>query len=158
STSASPGALRALTHPLTIAPVVLLAITLLQLTSPHFSIARASRSMPRRRSCCVASREGEMIDRPRVLCVFGTRPEAIKMAPVVRPRGARSSALEPVLGVPDQHREMLDQVLRFFGLGPDHRLGIMQTNQTPSAVAARVLERLPAVIDRVQPAALLVQG
>jgi UDP-N-acetylglucosamine 2-epimerase len=99
-----------------------------------------------------------MIDRPRVLCVFGTRPEAIKMAPVVRSLGAPSSALEPVVCVTDQHREMLDQVLRFFGLGPDHRLGIMQTNQTPSAVAARVLERLPAVIDRVQPAALLVQG
>ena len=55
-----------------------------------------------------------MPDRPRILCVFGTRPEAIKMAPVVRALAAPSSGLRPVVCVTDQHREMLDQVLEFF--------------------------------------------
>jgi UDP-N-acetylglucosamine 2-epimerase len=99
-----------------------------------------------------------MPDRPRILCVFGTRPEAIKMAPVVRALAAPSSGLEPVVCVTDQHREMLDQVLEFFAVTPDHRLGVMRAAQTPSEVAARVLERLPAVLDAVQPAAVLVQG
>jgi UDP-N-acetylglucosamine 2-epimerase len=99
-----------------------------------------------------------MLDRPRVLCVFGTRPEAIKMAPVVHALADPSSGLEPVVCVTDQHREMLDQVLEFFDVTPDHRLGVMQAAQTPSEVAARVLERLPAILDEVQPAAVLVQG
>ena len=99
-----------------------------------------------------------MIDRPRILCVFGTRPEAIKMAPVIRALAAPSSGLEPVVCVTDQHREMLDQVLRFFDVTPDHRLGVMRPGQTPSEIAARVLERLPAVIDDVRPAGVLVQG
>jgi UDP-N-acetylglucosamine 2-epimerase (non-hydrolysing) len=99
-----------------------------------------------------------VLDRPRILCVFGTRPEAIKMAPVVRALATSSSGLEPVVCVTDQHREMLDQVLEFFRLTPDHRLGIMRPDQTPSEVAARVLERLPAVIERTRPSAMLVQG
>jgi UDP-N-acetylglucosamine 2-epimerase len=99
-----------------------------------------------------------VVDRPRILCVFGTRPEAIKMAPVIRALAAPSSGLEPVVCVTDQHREMLDQVLRFFDVTPDHRLGVMRPGQTPSEIAARVLERLPAVIDDVRPAGVLVQG
>jgi UDP-N-acetylglucosamine 2-epimerase len=99
-----------------------------------------------------------VVDRPRILCLFGTRPEAIKMAPVIRALAAPSSGLEPVVCVTEQHREMLDQVLRFFDVTPDHRLGVMRPGQTPSEVAARVLERLPAVIDDVHPAGVLVQG
>lgn len=95
---------------------------------------------------------------PRVLCVFGTRPEAIKMAPVVRALQAPGSGLIPVTCVTDQHQEMLDQVLEFFALRPDHRLGVMRADQTPTEVTARVLERLPAVFDAVRPAAVLVQG
>jgi UDP-N-acetylglucosamine 2-epimerase (hydrolysing) len=98
------------------------------------------------------------MERPRILCVFGTRPEAIKMAPVVRALGAAASGVVPVVCVTEQHREMLDQVLGFFDLRPDHRLGVMSTEQTPSQIAARVLERLPAVLDAVKPAAVLVQG
>jgi UDP-N-acetylglucosamine 2-epimerase len=98
------------------------------------------------------------MDRPRVLCVFGTRPEAIKMAPVVRALAAPSSGLEPVVCVTDQHREMLEPVLDFFDLHPDHRLGVMRPNQSPSDVAARVLQRLPTVIDVVRPSVVLVQG
>ena len=98
------------------------------------------------------------MDRPRVLCVFGTRPEAIKMAPVVRALAAPSSGLEPLVCVTDQHREMLEPVLDFFDLHPDHRLGVMRPNQSQSEVAARVLQRLPTVIDVVRPSTVLVQG
>ena len=93
----------------------------------------------------------------RILCVFGTRPEAIKMAPVIRAL-AGTPALEPVVCVTDQHREMLDQVLEFFDIRPDHRLGVMREGQSPSEVAARVLQRLPPVLVKVDPAAVLVQG
>jgi len=93
----------------------------------------------------------------RILCVFGTRPEAIKMAPVIRAL-AGTPALEPVVCVTDQHREMLDQVLEFFDIRPDHRLGVMRDGQSPSEVAARVLQRLPPVLVKVDPAAVLVQG
>jgi UDP-N-acetylglucosamine 2-epimerase (hydrolysing) len=99
-----------------------------------------------------------MLDRSRILCVFGTRPEAVKMALVVRALATPGSGLEPVVCVTDQHREMLDQVLELFELRPDHRLGIMRSDQTPTEVAASVLRRLPAVLDAVRPAAMLVQG
>ena len=92
-----------------------------------------------------------------VLAVFGTRPEAIKMAPVLRALAAQPG-LRPAVCVTDQHQEMLDQVLDFFGIRPDYRLGIMRNRQSPSEVAARVLERLPPVLAAVRPAAVLVQG
>src|SRR5579884_3582537 len=94
----------------------------------------------------------------RVLCVFGTRPEAIKMLPVVRALAAHAPRLRPVVCVTDQHQEMLDQVLHFFGVTPAYRLGVMREGQSPSEVAARVLERLPGVLARERPAAVLVQG
>jgi len=94
----------------------------------------------------------------RVLCVFGTRPEAIKMLPVVRALAAHAPRLRPVVCVTDQHQEMLDQVLDFFGVTPAYRLGVMREGQSPSEVAARVLERLPGVLARERPAAVLVQG
>ena len=93
-----------------------------------------------------------------VLCVFGTRPEAIKMAPVVQAIAARAPALRPVVCVTEQHQEMLEQVLGFFGISPEYRLGVMQEGQTPSNVAARVLDRLPEVLEATRPAAVLVQG
>ena len=96
--------------------------------------------------------------RPRILCVFGTRPEAIKMAPVVRALNGPASGLQPVLCVTEQHQEMLDQVLGFFDLRPDHGLAVMGENQTPSEVAARILERFPPVLAAERPAAVLVQG
>src|SRR5882762_858442 len=79
------------------------------------------------------------------------------MAPVIRAL-AGTPALEPVVCVTDQHREMLDQVLEFFDIRPDHRLGVMRDGQSPSEVAARVLQRLPPVLVKVDPAAVLVQG
>jgi UDP-N-acetylglucosamine 2-epimerase len=94
----------------------------------------------------------------RILCVFGTRPEAIKMVPVVHALAAHAPRLRPVVCVTDQHQEMLDQVLDFFGVTPAYRLGVMREGQSPSEVAARVLERLPAVLAQERPAAVLVQG
>ena len=96
--------------------------------------------------------------RPRILCVLGTRPEAIKMAPVVRALSRPASGLWPAVCVTEQHQEMLDQVLEFFHLRPDHRLAVMGENQTPSEVAARILERFAPVLAAERPAAVLVQG
>lgn len=79
------------------------------------------------------------------------------MAPVVHAL-QRASGVHPVVCVTDQHRELVDGMLEFFGVSVDHRLGVMKRNQTPTDVAARVLDRLPAVFEQVRPAAVLVQG
>jgi UDP-N-acetylglucosamine 2-epimerase (non-hydrolysing) len=92
----------------------------------------------------------------RILTVFGTRPEAIKMAPVVF--AAREADIETVVCVTAQHREMLDQMLDVFSIRPDHDLNIMQQDQSPLAVAARVLEALCPIVADLQPDWLLVQG
>jgi UDP-N-acetylglucosamine 2-epimerase (non-hydrolysing) len=91
------------------------------------------------------------------MCVFGTRPEAVKFAPVVKTL-ADDPTMQPIICVTEQHHEMLEPILRFFDLVPDHRLDIMRSNQSPSDVAARVLERLPAVLAAEQPSVVLVQG
>lgn len=94
----------------------------------------------------------------RVLSVFGTRPEAIKMAPVLnRLRGA-ADRFESVVCVSAQHRAMLDQVLGVFGLLADYDLDLMTPGQSPAEIAARVIERLPGVIRQIGPDVLLVQG
>jgi len=93
----------------------------------------------------------------RVLCVFGTRPEAIKMAPVIKQLRARPKA-ECVVCVTAQHREMLDQVLDLFEIEPDYDLNIMQDDQSLSYVTAQVLTRVETVIKEVKPDWVLVQG
>ena len=97
------------------------------------------------------------MSRRTVLCVFGTRPEAIKMAPVVRALAARDE-FRPCVCVTNQHQEMLDQVLELFELDVEHSLQVMSSGQTPTEVAMRVLERLPPVLAETTPAAVLVQG
>jgi UDP-N-acetylglucosamine 2-epimerase (non-hydrolysing) len=94
----------------------------------------------------------------RVLSVFGTRPEAIKMAPVVHALQQASDRFESVICVSAQHRAMLDQVLGVFGLQADHDLDLMTAGQSPPEVAARVLERLPPLLRQIRPDVLLVQG
>jgi UDP-N-acetylglucosamine 2-epimerase (non-hydrolysing) len=91
------------------------------------------------------------------IVVVGTRPEAIKMAPVVRALAA-SGTMRPVLVSTGQHRELLDGALRSLELAPDHDLGLMTASQTLSELAGRVLERLPPLLDRLRPDVLLVQG
>ncbi|HWZ99900.1 MAG TPA: UDP-N-acetylglucosamine 2-epimerase (non-hydrolyzing) [Candidatus Dormibacteraeota bacterium] len=92
----------------------------------------------------------------RIVTVFGTRPEAIKMAPVIR--AARAANIETHVCVTAQHRGMLDQMLRVFSISPGHDLNLMQENQTPLEFAARVFEALPAVLHKIRPDWLLVQG
>jgi UDP-N-acetylglucosamine 2-epimerase (non-hydrolysing) len=92
----------------------------------------------------------------RILTVFGTRPEAIKMAPVIRT--AKQAAINTSVCVTAQHRGMLDQMMEVFGITPDFDLDLMQENQSPLSVTARVLEGLAPVIVSVQPDWLLVQG
>jgi UDP-N-acetylglucosamine 2-epimerase (non-hydrolysing) len=94
----------------------------------------------------------------RVLSVFGTRPEAIKMAPVVQALQNAPDRFESVVCVSAQHRTMLDQVLEVFGLQADHDLDLMIAGQSPAGITARVLERLPPLLRQIRPDVLLVQG
>ena len=89
--------------------------------------------------------------------VYGTRPEAIKMAPVVAAIEA-SEKLRGVTTVTGQHREMLDQVNALFGIVPDHDLQVLSERQTLVDVTTRTLERLTAVLREVRPDAVVVQG
>src|ERR1700728_2239313 len=94
----------------------------------------------------------------RILSIFGTRPEAIKMAPVVRVLQRRSAQFESLVCVTGQHREMLDQIMRSFDLSADFDLNVMQKSQSPAEVAGRVLTQLPAILRSVKPDMVLVQG
>lgn len=93
----------------------------------------------------------------RVLVVFGTRPEAIKMAPVVRALAHRDS-FETKVCVTAQHRAMLDQVLSLFEIVPDFDLNLMSTAQTLEGISARILESLSTVLDSYRPDLVLVHG
>lgn len=93
----------------------------------------------------------------RILCVVGTRPEAIKMAPVILALRAAPWAQVRVLATA-QHRQMLDQVLEVFGIVPDVDMNIMRPNQTLPELTARLLGELDGVLADEQPDVLLVQG
>lgn len=93
----------------------------------------------------------------KILLVYGTRPEAIKMAPLVHAL-ARSRHCMPVVAVTGQHREMLDQVNQLFGINPNHDLNIITQAQTLETVTTRVLSGVTTVIQAEKPDALLVQG
>ena len=93
----------------------------------------------------------------RVLTVFGTRPEGIKMAPIVKELENREG-IESFVCVTAQHREMLDSVLRIFDIEPDIDLDIFQPGQTLTEVTTRALTGLEEVISEIKPDVLLVQG
>jgi UDP-N-acetylglucosamine 2-epimerase len=97
------------------------------------------------------------MDRIRVMTVFGTRPEAIKMAPLIKLM-RHNTHIETVVCVTAQHREMLDQVLELFDIVPDYDLDIMQDRQTLTGVTVRALKGLDKVLGEVSPDALLVHG
>jgi UDP-N-acetylglucosamine 2-epimerase (non-hydrolysing) len=92
------------------------------------------------------------------MVVFGTRPDAVKMAPVVQALRAYPTELEPVVVVTAQHREMLDQVLGLFAIEPDRDLNIMTERQTLADVTVRTLRGLEETLAGVDPALVLVQG
>jgi len=91
------------------------------------------------------------------MVVFGTRPEAIKLAPVVLALD-RSPSFEPIVAVTGQHREMLDQVLETFGIVPARDLNIIKDRQTLTDVTLRALELLTPAIEEEEPDAVIVQG
>lgn len=91
------------------------------------------------------------------MVVFGTRPEAIKMAPLVRAL-QESPLYQPIVVVTAQHREMLDQVLSLFAIEPDHDLNVSTPRQGLAQLSARVLERLAPVMHEERPDAVVVQG
>ena len=91
------------------------------------------------------------------MVVFGTRPEAIKLAPVIAALRA-SPTLRPCVCVTGQHREMLDQMLGFFDIRPDHDLQVMRPDQDLGDLTARLLQALRPVLAAERPDALLVQG
>lgn len=93
----------------------------------------------------------------RLAVVFGTRPEAIKLAPVLQ-QLARDPRFQPVSIVTAQHREMLDQVLDSFHLRPKHDLGIMQPNQTLASIVSRSVDKLDRLFKKIRPTGVLVQG
>jgi UDP-N-acetylglucosamine 2-epimerase (non-hydrolysing) len=95
--------------------------------------------------------------RKKVMVVFGTRPEAVKLAPIILAL-AESEHFEPYVAVTAQHREMLDQVTGLFGIDPDADLDIMQPRQTLAEITTRALGGLDELVERVRPDAMMVQG
>jgi UDP-N-acetylglucosamine 2-epimerase (non-hydrolysing) len=93
----------------------------------------------------------------RVMVIYGTRPEAIKLAPVIRAISA-SSLLAPIVTLTGQHRAIVDQVNRFFGIRPDHDLNVIRPRQSLDGLTSRVLEQLTSTLQQERPDAVVVQG
>ncbi len=98
-----------------------------------------------------------MVNKIKVMVVFGTRPEAIKMAPLVIELKKRPE-IETIVCVTAQHRQMLDQVLNVFNIVPDFDLNIMQPQQTLSMITAKAMQGIEEVIKKVEPHIVLVHG
>ena len=94
----------------------------------------------------------------RLMTVFGTRPEAIKMCPLVLEMHKYPEYIEPIVAVTAQHREMLDQVLELFNIKPDYDLNIMASGQTLYDITTRALNGLKEVIEDAKPDMVLVHG
>ncbi|HXJ79467.1 MAG TPA: UDP-N-acetylglucosamine 2-epimerase (non-hydrolyzing) [Candidatus Methylomirabilis sp.] len=99
-----------------------------------------------------------MAGRIKVLCVFGTRPEAIKMAPVIRELRRHPGRIDTRVCVTAQHRQMLDQMLALFEIQPDYDLDLMREDQSLTDVTAAVLTRLEPILAKETPDWMLVQG
>lgn len=98
-----------------------------------------------------------MLNNIKVLTIFGTRPEAIKMAPLVKELEKRDG-IDSVVCVTAQHREMLDQVLEIFNIKPDYDLDIMKERQSLSGITTRILQGIEKVLFEVKPDIVLVHG
>lgn len=99
-----------------------------------------------------------MAKRIKVMTIFGTRPEAIKMAPVVQALEKKQDDIESIVAVTAQHREMLDQVLGIFDITPDYDLNIMKQGQSLAEITTRALEGLDQIMKKVKPDLVLVHG
>ena len=93
----------------------------------------------------------------KVITIFGTRPEGIKMAPVVMKLKSEKN-IQPIVVLTAQHRQMLDQVMSLFDLQSDYDLNIMKDRQTLSDITVRVLTGLEKVMEESKPDVVLVQG
>ena len=93
----------------------------------------------------------------RIMVVFGTRPEAIKMCPLVKELKNRKN-IETILCVTGQHRQMLDQVLAAFQVKPDYDLSIMKDQQTLFDITTNILNKIKEVLEKVKPDVVLVHG
>ena len=96
-------------------------------------------------------------DRRTIVCVVGTRPEAIKMAPVIAAL-KRESWARPYVLLTAQHRELLDQVMQLFGIDADDDLNVMRPNQQLAALTSQLITSLDAALERARPDAVLAQG
>ncbi|MDN6543545.1 MAG: UDP-N-acetylglucosamine 2-epimerase (non-hydrolyzing) [Lentilactobacillus parabuchneri] len=94
----------------------------------------------------------------KVMSIFGTRPEAIKMAPIILLMQQHLNQFQPITVVTAQHREMLDQVLEVFHINPDYDLNIMKQGQTLSDITTRVITELDPIIETANPDIILVHG
>ena len=99
-----------------------------------------------------------MVTHTNVLFVFGTRPEAIKLCPVLLHMRQRAGEFSVKACVTAQHRGMLDQVLAVFHVKPDHDLDVMQPGQTLAQSTARILSQLEPILTAERPDMVLVQG
>ena len=98
------------------------------------------------------------MNKKKIMLVFGTRPEAIKMAPLVHALKAEPDQFELKICVTSQHREMLDQVLKTFKIKPDIDLNLMKQNQNLSNLTSLILNEMQNVFTKIQPDAVLVHG
>lgn len=94
----------------------------------------------------------------KIMSVFGTRPEAIKLAPVIKELQQYPGVIKSIVAVTAQHRQMLDSVLNVFAIEPDHDLNIMGKNQGLSDITCKVLKSIEAIYEKEQPDLVLVQG
>src|ERR1035438_3953775 len=94
----------------------------------------------------------------RILFVFGTRPEAIKLCPLVHQLRSQPDRFQVQVCVTAQHRDMLDQVMEVFSVTPDFDLNLMQPNQTLSGLTARILAALEPILKSEHPDLVIVQG
>ena len=94
----------------------------------------------------------------KILIVFGTRPEAIKMAPLIKEFKKHTNIFETKICVTAQHREMLDQVLDFFEVIPDYDLNLMKPNQNLFDLTARIITNMKPVLDDFKPDFVFVHG
>lgn len=94
----------------------------------------------------------------KIMVVFGTRPEAIKLLPVVKELKKYQDVFETYICVTAQHREMLDQVLELFDIQPEFDLNVMQKNQSLSELTANIITKLEPIVKKVKPDYLVVQG
>ena len=106
---------------------------------------------------CWNETEDGIVEKLKVMSVFGTRPEAVKMAPLVQALD-REEQIDSIVCVTAQHRQMLDQVLEYFAITPQYDLDIMKDRQTLTGITARVLEGMEDVLAKAKPDVVLVHG